>query len=103
MRPKVFLLDLVDPERSLEDPALRALVAAGWTCSGSWPVVRDAGAGGPEKVQLMLLLWPPPSTPTGAVGSGRIALLVGSAGIVVGAVVGWSMVNVVTAVIGGAP
>lgn len=59
MRPKVFLLDLLDPEKSLDDPGLRALVEAGWTCSGSWPVVRNDSAGGQERVQLMLLLWPP--------------------------------------------
>lgn len=61
MRPKAFLLNLSDPERSLDDPGLRALVEAGWTCAGSWPVVRNDASGGPEQVQLMLLLWPPRS------------------------------------------
>ena len=63
IRPKVFLLSMTDPDRSLDDPELRALVAAGWTCVGSWPVVGDDDkSGGPNTVRMMLLLWPPATT-----------------------------------------
>lgn len=79
MRPKAFLLNLQDPERSLDDPGLRALVAEGWTCAGSWPVVRNDSAGGAEQVQLMLLLWPPVRRPAEvyptASGTGMAAAL----------------------------
>lgn len=59
MRPKTFLINMQDPDRALDDPGLRALVAAGWTCAASWPVVRTDNSGGHESVQMMLVLWPP--------------------------------------------
>lgn len=59
MRPKTFLISMQDPDRALDDPGLRALTAAGWTCAASWPVVRTDNSGGHESVQMMLLLWPP--------------------------------------------
>ncbi len=84
-QPRILLLDMTDPNRSLDDPALRALIADGWTLGAAWPAIDNADPG--SAVRMMLLLWPPASTvsrvPTATVlfpvvfGVATVALVLG--------------------------
>lgn len=58
-RPKIYFLRGDDPEKYVDDPALAALAAEGWTLGAVQYAQIDAKGGAKEPL-LMMILWPPP-------------------------------------------
>lgn len=59
MKPKLWILDLSDPDRSFDDPALRSLAESGWTVAASFPAATQDH----DRPRLALVLWPPAPRP----------------------------------------
>lgn len=60
-RPRAYFVSSENYERAIDDPALGALAAEGWSVVSATVVARGKlDAKGEEVAELMLLLWPPP-------------------------------------------
>lgn len=60
-RPRPYFIPAERYETALDDPALGALAAEGWTVVSATTVARGKlGPNGEETIDLMLILWPPP-------------------------------------------
>lgn len=85
-RPALHLLDADDLRRSVQDPALAALVRDGWR-PGAHQLVEEAG-----RRYVALVLFPPTSPPASALTLGRLAAVVWS-GAAVAALLSWGLVR----------
>lgn len=89
-KPKLWILDLSDPDRSFDDPALRALADAGWTVAASFPAATQDH----DRPRLALVLWPPAPRPAPVVvapsapWTGPLALALALLGIALAALGG---------------
>jgi hypothetical protein len=70
-RPRPYFLKGDDLERAFDDPGLAELARAGWTVAGMQTIHAEA-EGGARAHRLMVLLWPPPASPTNRLDWTRI-------------------------------